>query len=64
MRLYFLNPLKCDRKFCFVRGASMHNTKLMRGGAVLADMEEYSDEFIKYKMDEAKGGAVGRRLHY
>jgi len=30
----------------------------MRGGAVLADMKEYNDEFVEYKLDEEKGGLL------
>ncbi len=58
MRLYYLDDLKYDRKYCFVTGASLHDTQLMRGGDVLAAMREFDDEVLEYKMDEEKGGLL------
>jgi hypothetical protein len=58
MGLSFLNPLNCDAKYAFARGASIYDTRLMRGGAVLADMAAASVPFLKYEMDEEYGGLL------
>lgn len=56
MRIARLNPSKCDRKYCFVRGAFPYDTKLQRGGDVLDEMMEDGVERLEYELDEDEGG--------
>lgn len=56
MRIARLNPSECDRKYCFVRGSFPCDTRLQRGGEVLAEMKEDGLSLLEYQLDEDEGG--------
>lgn len=56
MRIFHLNPIECDPKYCYVSGSFPYDTKLMRGGEVLAEMEADGVSALEYDLDEDEGG--------
>lgn len=55
-RYYRLNPVKCDRTYCFISGAFFCSTPLLRGGPVLEPMRQRGMAHLTYELDEERGG--------
>ncbi len=59
MKIYRLNPFKCDKKYAYVEagnGPNRYDTGLQEGEAVLPEMKKDGAEVLDYHLDEDAGG--------